>query len=410
MQTRLNGYVHIVSAQSLQVIVPSRTGARPEFFTLPVQIAERLAEGDYIEFTASFSAEEQPDIVTEIHSVNGFVGDAIYQRPTARSRRSQWERTRPDMWLSLANSITGRAIDFAAPLPAGAAGVITGQHGTGLSYSAATIAEGALQNQPDIHVFWLLTSRRAEEHTALRRKFPQATIVVCPAVSPETPASVAQLVPRMMLSAACRYSETGRDALLLIDSLTDLWYLMLQEEQAGDQMEADHSGARHRIREFLQHAGCFHGNTPLGGGCGGSLTIIGTVWDKPVDEAVEQDRELHPALRLLEYAHSDINWRLALSSSLASNRVFPSIDLANSYAHDEEAILPADIYRTIGAARQSLLTNGPDAALLRLVDKLDEYSSLSDLCASLAGPSKPSSARKSWDQLWGDNTDTPDAE
>jgi hypothetical protein len=169
-------------------------------------------------------------------------------------------------------------LDFAAPLGAGVFGIVYGPHGSGLTRTLQSVLKGIVTNAPDCVVLVLLLRPRAEEATEWRRRFPEADVVVGASAFSETaPEQTLQLCD-LMLEAAQRRTEVGRDVVLLVDSLSALWGTMLEAEEADAQREADISAARRRMQEWVRRAGCFHSQGPLGGGLGGSLTLIGTVW------------------------------------------------------------------------------------------------------------------------------------
>jgi transcription termination factor Rho len=177
----------------------------------------------------------------------------------------------------------------------------------------------------------------------------------------------------------------GKDVVLLIDSLTALWGIMLDSEDAADQRNADISQARQRIRDYLQKAGCFHGEAPLGGSLGGSITIIGTVWSQPIDEDAEEDRETHPHLRLIEQIVSDLSWRVALDGKLAEQRLYPAIDVKRCMSRNEEALLAPGSFEAVLKARGSLPRNEPGACYMQMMDALDESKDLAGLCSRIMG-------------------------
>ncbi len=307
-------------------------------------------------------------------------------RPFPRTQRARSERTPPDRLLVLAagrNDITGRTLDFAAPLGAGVFGVICGAHGAGLTRTLQTVLNGLVTHAPDCVVLVLLLRPRAEEATEWRRRFPQVEVVVgASAFSESAPQQTLQLCD-LMLEAAQRQTELGRDVVLLVDSLTALWGAMLEAEEADAQREADTSLARRRMREWGQKAGCFHGEAPLGGGLGGSLTLLGTVWRQTVDAEAEEEHDLHPHLRLLEHILPEARWVVPLSDILARQRLYPTIDVRRCRSQDEERLLPAENREAHLKARGRLPERDPLACYLRLQEAFDASADQAGLIDSL---------------------------
>ncbi len=298
----------------------------------------------------------------------------LADRPFPQTRRSRSERTPPDRWLELAdghNHATGRTLDFAAPLGAGVCGLVYGPHGAGLTRTLQSVLNGIVKNAPDCVPLVLLLRPRAEEATEWRRRFPQADIVVgSGAFSESTPQQTLQICD-LMLEAAQRQTELGRDVVLLVDSLTALWGTMLEAEQADAQREADASLSRRRMREWVQKAGCFHGESPLGGGLGGSLTLLGTVWHQTINSEAEEEHDLHPHLRLLEHILPEAAWLVPLSDTLARQRLYPTIDVKRCRSQNEERLLPVDSRERHLKARGSLPDRDPPVCYLRLQQALD---------------------------------------
>ncbi len=295
-------------------------------------------------------------------------------RPFPKTQRARSERTAPDRLLRLAtgrNDVTGRTLDFAAPLGAGAFGILYGPHGAGLTRTLQSVLNGIVANAPDCVTLVLLLRPRAEEATEWRRRFPQADVVVgASAFSESTPQQTLQLCD-LMLEAAQRQTELGHDVVLLVDSLTALWGAMLEAEEADAQKEADVSLARRRMQEWVRKAGCFHGEAPLGGGLGGSLTLVGTVWHQAVDTDAEEEHDLHPHLRLLEHILSEAGWLVPLSETLARQHLYPTIDVRRCRSQAEERLLPLESREAHLKVRGSLPDRDPLACCLRLQEALN---------------------------------------
>ncbi len=322
-----------------------------------------------------------------ITGVNGLSLDEARDRPYPRSKRSQSERTPPDRRLVLADGpadAIGRTLDFIAPLGAGTFGVIHGPHGSGLTRTLQAILHGVAKHAPDCVPLVLLLRARAEEATEWRRRLPQAEVIVASATFSDAPPEQTLELCSLVLEAAQRQTEMGRDVVLAIDSLTGLWGAMLEEAQADAQQEADSSSARLRIREWVQKAGCFHGATPLGGGLGGSLTILGAVWHQAVDEEAEEERDTHPHLRLLEHILQDATWLVALSETLKRRALYPAIDVKRSRSQYEDRLLPAYIAERLLIVRGSLPRNNPVSCHMRLMDALESSRDLDGLVERLA--------------------------
>ena len=389
-----HGIVQVLSQEHTRIVRPGRNGGAPSYIDVPQKLADdyRFADGDIVtgmvERTMEFEQDDEsadvsePDVQTDepgvgskhafalsfhelsdtfvlttVDGVNGYSAEEADERPYRRSKRSSSERTRPDRWLKLSTAsddILGSLLDFAAPLGCGDIGAIMGEHGVGLSYTTRGVIKGVVTNAPDCTVIVLMIQSRSEEVTDLRRRFPGIDVVVCPTVSADVSAKTAQLIPTLALETAQRQSEMGKDVVLVIDSLTALWSIFLELEEATAQYEADNSAARRRIREYLAKAGCFHGEAPLGGSPGGSITIVGTVWDQPVDPGAEEDRESHPYLRLVEHISSDLSWRIVLNSKLAMQRQYPAIEFRKCFSRSEEGLLTPDAMEALFTARGSL--------------------------------------------------------
>ena len=183
----------------------------------------------------------------------------------------------------------------------------------------------------------------------------------------------------LVLEAARRQTELGRDVVLVIDSLTALWGAMLEAEEADAQHEADLSSARSRIREWTQKAGCFHGEAPLGGGLGGTLTILGSVWHQAIDVEAEEERDTHPHLRLLEHLLPEASWLTALSESLTRRRLYPAIDIKQCRSQYEERLLPADLVEPLLKVRGSLPRKDPITCHRRVMEAIEMSTDLDSL-------------------------------
>ncbi len=370
--------------------------------SVPVWISERI-----------LPSERQ----TTITRVNGLAFEEAEDRPGPRKRNNA-ERSAPKRLLTLAmgaDDTTGRMLDFAAPLGAGSVGVIYGPHASGLTRTLEAVVRGARTNAPDVIVFVLLLRARSEEVTEWRRRVPGVEVIVCPSsasgAAPEQTLHVASLV----MACVQRQSELGCDVLLAVDSLTGLWGAMLEAEHADAQHEADQSKARQSLREWVQKAGCFGGPGLLGNAIGGSLTLIGTVWQQTVDEEAEEERDIHPHLRLMEHLLHETGWRIPLSETLLRERLFPAIDTSRCVSQSEAALLAEDALDTLRDARAGLALKGDlPTRHLALLDALDTTPDNEALVArfAVARTKTPleASAKGFWDERFWAELETESSE
>lgn len=362
-----NGIVQRHKDGTTTILRPGKNGGIRPDVDIDADLADRhqLATGDVAEGTISEGH------LTKVVGVNGLAGEDADNRPFPRTRRNASERSAPDHHVVMAanaDDITGRMLDFAAPLGLGVMGIIWGEHGSGLTRTLRAVLSGIVAASPETVTLVLLLRARSEEITDWRRRFLDAD-VVCTSAFENTPEETLR-VADALLETAQRQTELGKDVVLLVDSLTGLWAAMLEAEEADAQEQADQSVARQRIREWVQRAGCFHNQPPLGGGLGGSLTIIGTVWHQPIDEEMEEERLTHPHHRLLEHLLTEASWQVVLSHALAQARLYPAIDIRRSQSRDEENFLPAATYDPLLSARSTLPRHDPLTCGNRVMDAL----------------------------------------
>ncbi len=332
--------------------------------------------------------------LVSISEVNGLSGEDIHERPSPR-KRSSYERAAPDRLLPLACSAsdeTGRLLDLFAPLAAGCAGLIHGPHASGMTRTLQTVVRGVAANAPDLLVLVLLARPRGEEITEWRRRFPAAEIVAIP--SPDTGARPEHRLAcaEMVLACAQRQTELGKHVLLAVDSLTAVWAAMLECEDADAQYEADQSAARRHMREWMQAAGWFAGEGLFGSGLGGSLTLIGTAWRIAMDAEAEEERELHPHLRLFEHVLDSLSWQVPLSDELAGRRLYPAVEVTRCASSREDALLPETVRQTLAEARRRLAKLTPIARHNAVMDALDaheEAAVVANVLANLPVPPDP---------------------
>ena len=374
------------------VIAPDRNGGAATIREIDQAFAEaqRLSTGDIVADSDG------------ARTINGVGLEEARDRPLPRPKRNALERSAPDTRIPISvgrNDLTGRTIEFSAPLGRGQSGIIYGPHGTGLTHTLRSVVKGALTNRPELTVIVLLVGTRGEEITDWRRQLPMADIVVCPLALADASADDTIFVADLVLACAQRQTELGRHVLLAVDSLTGLWAAMLELEEADAQREADRATARQRIREWMQCAGEFGGEGLLGSGLGGSLTIVGTAWYQGIDVEAEEEGESHPHLRLIEHVLNETDWRAPLSGLLASQRLYPAVDVMRCLSAHEASLLPADGNSHRSRARRALAGLSVKDCYVTVVRAIEATGDEAQLNALIAGPETVEEAEED-DDFW----------
>ena len=99
--------------------------------------------------------------VTKVLSVNGYLLEDALDRPLPRRTRNHLERISVYKQLNCvteSEDIDGRSIEFLAPLGMGDAGIITGPHGVGLTYTLGCQLERLSRNFPDLKMLVLVAN------------------------------------------------------------------------------------------------------------------------------------------------------------------------------------------------------------------------------------------------------------
>jgi transcription termination factor Rho len=242
-----------------------------------------------------------------------------------------------------------RVIDLIAPLGMGQRGIIVAPPRGGKTILLKQIARSIRQNHPDVELVILLLDERPEEVTDFEETVGARVFASTFDESPRRHAQVAELV----IERAKRLVETGKDVILLLDSLTRLARGYNSSMQGGPIGSGGVSpAALQKSRKFFGSARNVEE--------GGSLTILATA-------LVETESRLDDVV--FEEFKGTGNMEVKLDRELAERRVFPAIHIPQSGTrnddrlyHPDEFLKVIDIRRQlaglpIGDAIETLLSN-----------------------------------------------------
>ncbi len=247
--------------------------------------------------------------------------------------------------------IAGRFIDLIAPIGKGQRGLIVAPPKAGKTTLLKQISHGITSNNPEVFLIVLLVDERPEEVTDMRRSVKGQVVSSTFDELPENHMRVADMV----LEEAKRLVESGRDVVVLLDSLTRLSRASnLTVNPSGRTLTGGlDPAALYRPKRFFGAARNIEE--------GGSLTIIATAL---VDTGSRMDD------MIFEEFKGTGNWELHLSRELQERRVFPAIDIKKSGTRHDELLFDADTLKQVWKLHRALSALDTVQATELLIDRL----------------------------------------
>jgi transcription termination factor Rho len=252
--------------------------------------------------------------------------------------------------------LTTRVMDLLAPIGKGQRGLIVAPPRTGKTILLQHIAQAVSANHPEMHVMMLLVDERPEEVTEMRRTIKGEVIASSSDRDSVSHVRLAELV----VERAKRLAEQGKQAFVLLDSLTRL--ARAYNKNVGNSGRTMSGGIDIRALEVPKR---LFGSARVFEE-GGSLTVMGTA-------LIETGSRMDDII-FQEFKGTG-NMELVLDRKLADRRIFPAMDITQSGTRKEERILPAEVLQRVILLRRSLISLNPVQAMESLVKKLGEYPS-----------------------------------
>lgn len=218
---------------------------------------------------------------------------------------------------------SGRAIDIFAPMGFGQRGLIIAQPFAGKTTLLRNMALSIAENYPESERFILLIDERPEEVTDFKR----ANVGQVVGASYDTGADSHLKAAELLMQRAQRLVESGKDVVMLVDSLTRLTRASnMTQKGSGRTMSGGIDPAALTFpRKLFGAARATDG--------GGSFTIIATVL---VDTGSRLDDLVYEEFK------GTGNWELRLDRKLAEARLYPAMDIPATGTRREELLLTED--------------------------------------------------------------------
>jgi transcription termination factor Rho len=353
-QGRNGGYVRPVSFEL-------STSPSDPFIPAHIIARSKLREGSLIECTVRRDGRgNQADAIT---SVNGmplasWMAVEDFQRRTAIDPHEALNLT------SGAGDASMRVVDLMCPIGKGQRALIVAPPRSGKTVLMQKIAHSISQNHPEVDLLVLLVDERPEEVTDMRRNVKGMVFASSSDSDRESHVRLAKLV----LESAKRTTETGRDVVILLDSLTKMGRAFNAVQRGSGKTLS--GGVDSRALEVPKRI--FGAARALEGG--GTLTIIATALvgtNSRMDDLI------------FEEFKGTGNMELVLDRDLSNERIFPAIDITASGTRREELLFGANagLHQSL---RRLLSRMKPKEAMLSLLGLIEKYPTNRSLLNAIA--------------------------
>ena len=269
----------------------------------------------------------------------------------------------PDEKIVLENSsidLSTRVMDLVAPIGRGQRGLIVAQPKAGKTVLLKKIAASVEEKYPDIELIVLLVDERPEEVTDMKRSLKHSEVIYS-TFDEETRHHVK--VAQMVIERAKRLAETGKDVMILLDSITRLARAYNMEVPASGRTLSGglDPGALHPPKKFFGTARNLEE--------GGSVTILATAL---VETGSRMDDVIYEEFK------GTGNMELHLDRQLSERRIFPAIDLYKSGTRREDLLLSQEEYQVMYMLRRAMSSGSVMDVTEEIIDNLSSTRSNAD--------------------------------
>jgi transcription termination factor Rho len=298
-----------------------------------------------------------------VDSVNGVDPGTAARRP----HFGDMTPIHPDELLNLESdpkNLSQRLINLVNPLGKGQRALIVSPPKAGKTMLLKHIANGITTNYPEILLMVALIGERPEEVTDMRRSVKGEVI----SSTFDEPTENHTHVAEMALEIAKRQVETGRDVVILLDSITRLAraYNLALPPSGRTLTGGLDPIALYPPKRFFGAARNIEE--------GGSLTIIGTCL---VDTGSRMDDVIYEEFK------GTGNSELILDRKLSEKRIFPAIDVQRSGTRREELLLEEGTLKMVWTMRRMLSAVGTNEGIELLLNRLSKTDNNTQFLAGL---------------------------
>jgi transcription termination factor Rho len=268
----------------------------------------------------------------KVESINGLNADDARRRPNFEDLTPIFPDKRFDIETDR-NILATRMINLITPIGRGQRGMIVSPPKAGKTTILKQVANAISQNYPEVHLIIALIGERPEEVTDMDRSVDGEVV----ASTFDEPVSAHVRTAEITLERAKRLVESGRDVVILMDSLTRLAraYNLVVNPSGRTLSGGMDPSALYPPKRFFGAARNLEE--------GGSLTILATAL---VDTGSRLDDVVYEEFK------GTGNMELLLSRRLQERRIFPALDIERSSTRREDLLLTPEVLQRVWLMRR----------------------------------------------------------
>ncbi len=261
-------------------------------------------------------------------------------------------------------NMSTRIMELVSPIGKGQRALIVSPPRTGKTVFLQSIAHSIEMNHEEVYLLVLLIDERPEEVTDMQRTVKGEVV----SSTFDEPASRHVQVAEMVIQKAKRLVESGRDVVILLDSITRLAraYNTVVPSSGKVLTGGVDANALQRPKRFFGAARNIEE--------GGSLTIIATA-------LIETGSRMDEVI--FEEFKGTGNAEIVLDRKLADKRTFPAIDIAKSGTRKEELLVDKGTLSKMWVLRKILSPMGTTDAMEFLLEKLKSSKNNEDFFSAM---------------------------
>lgn len=326
----------------------------------------RLKDGDWIKGDAKKYDGHKSFVLTFIKEINYIPTPSFRRKANFDDLKAIFPKKRLRLETDNPLNFALRAIDLVSPVGLGQRGLIVSPPKAGKTVLLKSMAQSIIKNHPDVHLMVLLIDERPEEVSDMEYDLKNCEII---SSTFDQNHNHQVRVAELALERAKRLVETGKDVVILMDSITRL-------ARAYNQVVAS-SGRT--LTGGLDVAAVYEPKKFFGAARNtaeaGSLTIIATAL---IDTGSRMDDVIYEEFK------GTGNMEIHLDRKLSERRIFPAIDIERSGTRREDLLYDDKERVVMWAVRNMISKIGGIESTEKFLDLLTKTKSNSEFLDKMA--------------------------